>query len=837
MNDYLAPEDCALCPRLAESRRAVVNGSGPLPSRVLVITQNPGREEEIAGEPLVGWSGQKLDYLAGLAGLAPGTYRKENVARCRPPRGPKGDLPLRPDEIRNCAPFLKASIATCNPAVIVTLGAPALRWFLPNAGLASAHGRPHTWPQPETNDTITIVPMYHPAAAHPSRNPGLAPVLIEDWTRLGTILAGTEQSALGAYTQATPNEAVALFRSVQSWLAFDFETPDPRWRRTFQAVRVKPIGVSLCVDAGRAVYVPGEDISWLAPVLEDPAVPKLAHNALFEYIVARNCGVHPKNLHCTKLMAYVLRTSSTHLKRLSWQELGVEQTRYEDVDWTDLDQVVQYGSADSDLALRLGIGFQARLTESGLWRLYEMERAALPVLGDMTVRGMAFDPEPLVRLGGVLVARRTEVLDTLREYFHITSDINLNSDHQLRQLLYGSSRPKPKRVRELRGRLRHDYPCSGQWCLGVACAAGVRTGAQTVLAWPPPGLGWRVKTRTPTGRPAVDINTLRLYRPEPVVGDLVLLKSINQALENNITRLPQLVQEDGYIHPVFHQAGAWEERAGEAKEAPRTGRLSSSGPNLQNVTHHGDSDRPYVAEWAVEIRRAFVPRPGQVLFRADIGQEEPRIGAFLAEDKELLEELETGDVYCPVASLEFARYITRADVEERQIGKRGWMAWLNGAGPEGIQESAFWLSRQAAMLVVKYLRGRYPKVEAYRAGLVARLHEQGWTETHFGRRIYRPEVWSGPGPALAHAERSVMPDAIQGTAADVMKLWLPRIVSLLPPSAHLLLSVHDEVVGECLPEKVEEVKLALTEALGGILPIRLPCEFYTGPNWADMKRV
>ena len=322
-----------------------------------------------------------------------------------------------------------------------------------------------------------------------------------------------------------------------------------------------------------------------------------------------------------------------------------------------------------------------------------------------------------------------------------------------------------------------------------------------------------------------------------MVGDLVRFKSINQALEGHVKSLPNLVQEDGRIHPSFHQAGQWEERAGEGTEGPRTGRFSSSGPNFQNITHHGDTDRPYVAEWGKQIRRSLIATPGMVLFKADIGQEEPRIGAFLAGDSDLLYELEHGDVYCPVASLEFGRAITKSDAEERQIGKRGWMAWLNGAGPEGIKQSAFWLKTNDAARVVKFLAGRHPNIETYRAGLVRHLQETGYTSTYFGRRIYRPEVWSGPGPAQAHAERSVMPDAIQGTAADVMKLWLPRISERLPIGAHLLLTVHDEVVIEAEEGEWVRVKWALEEALRGILPIHLPCEVSRGPNWADMERI
>jgi len=627
--------------------------------------------------------------------------------------------------------------------------------------------------------------------------------------------------------------------------AFDIETTaeSNEWRGTFQAIRARPIGFSVAFNEGEAYYC-AESPLVIKAWLENLLITKVCHNAAYELIVCRAaCGVQMQNVDDTKLMAYVLRCSSTHLKDLAWSELGIKQTRFEEVDWADAHAVAQYGAADADITLRLYHKLGARLREQGLWELYEIERACLPVLAEMTIAGIAFYPAPLTRLEQELTEELGECEADLLKYFHADAlppgdAPNLNSDAQLRALLYGPTRFRASVTRELRGRLQHDADCVKP-CSDFVCAGGVRTGAKYDLRWLAPGLGWPVRARTPGGDASVDMDTLRLYAA-PVVGDLVRVKSIRQALENNVTRLPQLVQEDGRIHPVFHQAGQWEERAGDVKEAPRTGRTSSSGPNLQNITNKADVARPYVVEWGKQIRRGFVASPGMVLVKVDIGQEEPRIGAFLSQDQDLLNELESGDVYCPVASLEFGRTITKVDTDARQVGKRGWMAWLNGAGPTGIQESAFWLSTTEAARVVAYLQNRHPKVEEYRRSLVVHLHETGFTATYFGRRIYRPEVWSGPGPARNHAERSVMPDAIQGTAADVMKLWLPRIADSLleipAARAQLLLTVHDEVVLECLPESVDLAVMRVRAALSGILPVRLPAEVSVGPNWADMVR-
>ena len=198
-----APTNCALCPRLVGSRHAVVNGSGPLPARVLIIAQNPGREEEIAGYPLCekGWSGSRVrDKLLPLAGLDPTAVRFENIARCRPPRGKKGDLSLLPSEIANCEPFLTAVIEACQPQIIVAVGAPALAWFLPKAKLTATHGQPQPW------RGAVVIGMYHPAAAHPTRNPGLAQVMVEDWTRLGGFLKDKPTIGLGAYREVTTKD-------------------------------------------------------------------------------------------------------------------------------------------------------------------------------------------------------------------------------------------------------------------------------------------------------------------------------------------------------------------------------------------------------------------------------------------------------------------------------------------------------------------------------------------------------------------------------------------------------------------------------------------------------
>ena len=184
----------------------------------------------------------------------------------------------------------------------------------------------------------------------------------------------------------------------------------------------------------------------------------------------------------------------------------------------------------------------------------------------------------------------------------------------------------------------------------------------------------------------------------------------------------------GLVHTSFHQAGGWEETGGE-HEATETGRLSSSGPNLHNITHHGDTERPYVAEWGRRVREGIVAPTGWCVIKADLGQEEPRIGAFLSGDHILAAAIDSGDMYLVAAAMAYHKDAEQIDREERQIGKRMFMAWLNRAGPRGIQTSAYWLSTDEAKRVLRYLSSRFHRFEAWCRHKQQELRRVGYVRT------------------------------------------------------------------------------------------------------------
>lgn len=167
---------CRACP-LHEGRSNAVPGEGPADAKVMFIGEAPGREEDAQGRPFVGPAGRYLNGLLQRAGLEREQVFITNIVKCRPPANREPTA----EEADTCRPFLDGQIACICPKVICLLGRPATLALLdPGATMSRVHG------QTFERDGILYIPLYHPAAA--LHNQRLAPVLIEDFERLGRVL-------------------------------------------------------------------------------------------------------------------------------------------------------------------------------------------------------------------------------------------------------------------------------------------------------------------------------------------------------------------------------------------------------------------------------------------------------------------------------------------------------------------------------------------------------------------------------------------------------------------------------------------------------------------------
>ena len=182
--------NCTRCP-LHETRKNAVPGEGGFARGIIFIGEAPGRNEDEQGRPFVGRAGQLLNELLDSISLTREDVFITNIVKCRPPN----NRDPAPEEVKACTPFLERQLQVLKPRIIVTLGRHAWKWVCEHFGveyesISRAHGRIY-----RTNTLlygqITIIPMYHPAAA--IYNKELLPVLKEDFKRLGEFIGKQHQ--------------------------------------------------------------------------------------------------------------------------------------------------------------------------------------------------------------------------------------------------------------------------------------------------------------------------------------------------------------------------------------------------------------------------------------------------------------------------------------------------------------------------------------------------------------------------------------------------------------------------------------------------------------------
>lgn len=779
----------------------------------LFIFKSPDKAAERYGKVIRGWSEKTLTYLYGLGRAG------EDKPQILPVLPTFVDKPAAHLMGEFWAPVL-ARIEETDPTIIFSFGREVTRMFFPGQGYATLRGKTHRWTHPKAGTVFLVCPMDHPKIAAPGANPALAPRLEGEWRGLAL------NCQPGYYCQVSGSEAAILFKQhFGKPFAFDLETKNNHWPpldvetakpkdHTFQAIRSEIIGWSFAFEEGRAYYCTA-DVEWVRGPLESPDWITIVHNALFEWQVLHSIEIDLRGYHDTKLMAYLLGKPTSHLKDLTWTNLGITQTKFTDVDWSNIKQVVQYGAADSDYTLRLyNIFWPLLQAQNGLLYVYEnIDLPSIIPLSETQRDGFIVD-----------LARLDEVRDhvrTVRKKAHAElialapdPDINLASNKDIGNWLYGDTE-------------------AGYWSIKKELKT------RTHIKWHPPGLGLEIQSRTELGAPRVDINTLHNL-DHPVADLFIVLASADKFLGGHVRTFEFLTQEDGRIHASYHLSGHWETDDVDKQNAPGTGRISSTGPNAQQITNYGDESRPYVFEWGQELRRCIVPADGFVFLEADFAQQEPRIAAMVSGDEYMNHLLQTADVYKPAAADLYHIEVGGVDKEQRQIGKRAWMAWLNRAGASGIQRAAWWLETEEANAWIETQHTTYATFTEWCAEQFAFLIKHGYVETYFGRRIYLPQSQSPNITDRDAAYRACIPGVIQGTGADVFKLCLktagPYIHSLGGRTPNL---VHDAIMAEVPLDRVEDAVKFLKGMSESLMDSPLPIEVLQGATWSklDLKEV
>jgi DNA polymerase-1 len=245
--------------------------------------------------------------------------------------------------------------------------------------------------------------------------------------------------------------------------------------------------------------------------------------------------------------------------------------------------------------------------------------------------------------------------------------------------------------------------------------------------------------------------------------------------------------------------------------ATETGRFAARNPNLQNMPRAGADD--------VGVRNFFIAPEGKVLLSLDFSQIELRVGAFYCRDEKMLETYRTdGDIHAQttavICNIPFEQAVDKhADNygERRTIAKNCNFGTFFGLFPKGLQRTLKFKTGLQTPLedcekIISNLKTGYPKLTEWQKDTVNTAERRRYTETFLGRRRYLPNIKSADWGKKSFSERCALNTPIQGTAADILKLALGRIISGLPQRPWLmpLLQVHDELVFELPEDKVPE---------------------------------
>lgn len=287
-----------------------------------------------------------------------------------------------------------------------------------------------------------------------------------------------------------------------------------------------------------------------------------------------------------------------------------------------------------------------------------------------------------------------------------------------------------------------------------------------------------------------------------------------------VSLLRELDPRTSRVHTTFEQT------------VTATGRLSSRGPNLQNIPIKTESGR--------QIRSCFVAEPGNVLLKADYSQIELRLLAHFCGDENLVKAFsEAEDVHRRTAAMVFSVPTDQVTPEMRRTAKTVNFAVLYGMGSTALAQQ-LGITRPQAQGFIDHYFAAFASVKQFMEQIVQQARTRGFVTTLLGRRRPMPELHSPDRQVAAYAERAAANTPLQGSAADIVKVAMVKLAKLLPeqfPQARLLLQVHDELVLETPPEQAAAVAELVRDVMENVVELSVPLtvEIAWGENWRDVE--
>ncbi|MHC4156922.1 MAG: DNA polymerase I, partial [Planctomycetota bacterium] len=523
----------------------------------------------------------------------------------------------------------------------------------------------------------------------------------------------------------------------------------------------------------------------IGPILADESARKIGQNIKYDLLVLRNAQMPVRGVYFDTMVAsYCLEPARSH----SMNNMAADYLNYECIpisaligkgknqltfDMVDTAAAAEYAAEDADVTFRLYLYLKDRLDrQPSLKKLFEdVEMPLVPVLAAMECNGVSLDTRLLRKMSGEIAEMLKAVTEQIYEQ---TGEVfNLDSPKQLAEVLFDR--------------------------LGLIPVSVGKAGRSTNAA------------------------VLEQLADQNPVTELVLqYRGLTKLQNTYVDKLGSLINpKTGRVHASFNQT------------ITATGRLSSSGPNLQNI--------PIRTELGSKVRSAFVTeKKSDCILSADYSQIELRLLAHFSKDEALTAAFAADqDIHSFVASQIYGCPIEEVTGEMRSRCKAVNFGIIYGQGAFGLSRS-IGISRADAKKFIDDYFARYGSIREFMDDCVAQARQTGYAETILHRRRKIQNLNSKNSNKRSQAERLAINTVIQGSAADLIKIamiTIQRKIDAEELPVRAILQVHDELVFELPAAEADTHAKWIAEHMTGaiILDVPLKVDIAIGPNWLSEK--
>lgn len=333
-------------------------------------------------------------------------------------------------------------------------------------------------------------------------------------------------------------------------------------------------------------------------------------------------------------------------------------------------------------------------------------------------------------------------------------------------------------------------------------------------------MGVPLKKKTKNGYSTSAEILEELSGEHPVIELVLRYRKLTKLNSTYVEGLLKTIGEDGRIHTSFRQTET------------RTGRISSTEPNLQNI--------PVRTELGREMRKFFIAQNDRMLLDADYSQIELRIVAHICEDETMIQGFKDGaDIHRATAAQVFGLPPEMVTNEMRSAAKAVNFGIIYGIGAFSLSKDINVSVFEAKKYIKDYLHN-FPNIEKFMNETVENARKNGYVTTMFGRKRYVPELSASNKKMQAAGKRIAMNTPIQGSAADIIKIAMVNVYKRLKnevPDAKLILQVHDELIVECRREDADKAAKILSDEMTNacILKAPLTADVNRGESWYEAK--